>query len=59
MTPQTYHATIQPLLDRDVQVTFCDVDPNTLNMDPDVLETLVSDRTAAIILVTMVDILPR
>lgn len=51
VTPQTYQATIQPLLDREVKVTFCDVDPHTLNMGPDVLETLISDRTAAIVLV--------
>lgn len=51
VTPQTYQATIQPLLDRDVKVTFCDVDPDTLNMNPDVLENLISDRTAAIVLV--------
>ncbi|MFF7856449.1 aminotransferase class V-fold PLP-dependent enzyme [Streptomyces sp. NPDC007904] len=51
VTPQTFQATIQPLLDHDVRVRFCDVDPDTLNMDPDVLQTLVTDRTRAIFLV--------
>ncbi|WP_190816403.1 DegT/DnrJ/EryC1/StrS family aminotransferase [Saccharopolyspora pogona] len=51
VTPQTYQATIAPLLNLDVEVTFCDVDPDTLNMDPAVLETLISERTAAVLLV--------
>lgn len=51
VTPQTYQATIQPLLDRDVVVRFCDVEPDTLNLDPTVLATLVNDRTAAVVLV--------
>ncbi len=51
VTPQTYHATIQPLLDRDVHVRFCDIEPDSLNMDPAVLQTLINDRTRAIVLV--------
>ncbi|AJC62134.1 DegT/DnrJ/EryC1/StrS family aminotransferase [Streptomyces sp. 769] len=51
VTPQTFHATIQPLLDHDVRVRFCDVDPYSLNMDPDCLESLLTDRTRAILLV--------
>ncbi|MFD3478735.1 DegT/DnrJ/EryC1/StrS family aminotransferase [Streptomyces sp. NPDC058695] len=50
-TPQTFQATIQPLLNHDVRVRFCDVDRDTLNMDPDVLETLITDRTRAVFLV--------
>ncbi|MEV7230829.1 DegT/DnrJ/EryC1/StrS family aminotransferase [Polymorphospora sp. NPDC051019] len=50
-TPQTFSATIHPLLDRDVRVHFCDIDPATLNIDPAQVEATVSDRTAAILLV--------
>lgn len=51
VTPQTYHATIQPLLDYGVDVRFCDIDPDSLNMDPDSLPALMSERTKAVILV--------
>ncbi|MFJ8078129.1 DegT/DnrJ/EryC1/StrS family aminotransferase [Streptomyces sp. NPDC096176] len=50
-TPQTFQATVQPLLDHDVRVRFCDIDPDTLNIDPVVLESLITDRTRAILLV--------
>jgi perosamine synthetase len=52
VTPQTYHATIEPLLGhRGVRVRFCDVEPDSLNMDPHVLSRLLTDRTRAVILV--------
>ena len=51
VTPQTFHATAQPLLDTGADVTFCDVDPQSLNMDPDALAAVISDRTRAILLV--------
>jgi len=50
-TPQTYKATIQPLLDLPVTVRFCDVDENTLNADPASIEALIGPRTRAILLV--------
>lgn len=50
-TPQTFQATVQPLLDHDVRVRFCDIDPATLNLDPDALAALVTDRTRAVLLV--------
>ncbi|KNB50552.1 DegT/DnrJ/EryC1/StrS family aminotransferase [Streptomyces caatingaensis] len=50
-TPQTYKATVQPLLDRQVRVRFCDVEPHSLNADPASVESLVTDRTRAILLV--------
>ncbi|MFF3139585.1 DegT/DnrJ/EryC1/StrS family aminotransferase [Streptomyces mirabilis] len=50
-TPQTYQATIQPLLDRDVRVRFADVDPTTANIDPERVAELVTPRTRAIIIV--------
>jgi perosamine synthetase len=51
VTPQTYHATVQPLVGTEATVRFCDVEPGSLNMDPDVLDTLVNKRTKAVILV--------
>ncbi|MDG4782321.1 DegT/DnrJ/EryC1/StrS family aminotransferase [Micromonospora sp. WMMD961] len=50
-TPQTFAATVQPLLARDVRVRFCDVEPDTLNIDPAAVEAAVTDRTAAVIVV--------
>jgi perosamine synthetase len=50
-TPQTYQATIEPLLDLDVRVRFCDIDPDTLNLEPRCLQALVTPRTRAIYLV--------
>lgn len=50
-TPQTYHATIQPLLARDIAVSFCDIDEDTLNVVPASFERLISERTRALYLV--------
>lgn len=50
-TPQTYQATVQPLLDQPVTVRFCDIDPESLAVDPLVLESLITERTRAIVLV--------
>lgn len=51
VTPQTYQATIQPLLNYPVRVRFADVSPHTLNMDPQKVSDLVTEHTRAIILV--------
>lgn len=50
-TPQSYQATIQPLLAHDVRVRFCDIDPDTLNVDPASFAALVGPRTRALYLV--------
>ncbi|KOT62969.1 DegT/DnrJ/EryC1/StrS family aminotransferase [Streptomyces rimosus] len=50
-TPQTYQATVQPLLDYDVRVRFCDIDPDTLNIDASAVEALITPRTKALLLV--------
>ncbi|MEU4806499.1 DegT/DnrJ/EryC1/StrS family aminotransferase [Actinosynnema sp. NPDC023587] len=50
-TPQTYKATLQPLLEYPVRVRFCDVDARTLNADPASVESLITPRTRAILLV--------
>jgi perosamine synthetase len=49
-TPQTYQATISMLLEMEVTVRFCDIDPDTLNLDPQRLPELVTPRTRAIYL---------
>ncbi|MER7418295.1 DegT/DnrJ/EryC1/StrS family aminotransferase [Micromonospora peucetia] len=51
VTPQTYQATAQPLLDHQATVRFCDIDPNSLNVDASRLAELVNHRTKAVILV--------
>jgi perosamine synthetase len=48
---QTFHATAAPLLELDVRVRFCDVDRDTLNIDPDRLAELITERTRAVLLV--------
>jgi perosamine synthetase len=48
---QTYHATLQPLLDYDVTVRFCEIEPDTLNIDCTALASLISPRTRAIYVV--------
>ncbi|WP_437041246.1 DegT/DnrJ/EryC1/StrS family aminotransferase [Streptomyces angustmyceticus] len=50
-TPQTYQATVMPLLDREVTVRFCDIDPTTLNIDPAAAEALITPRIKALLLV--------
>ncbi|WP_412076216.1 DegT/DnrJ/EryC1/StrS family aminotransferase [Streptomyces xanthophaeus] len=51
VTPQTFQATVQPLLGLPATVRFCDVDPDSLNMDPASLKSLITDRTRAVVLV--------
>ncbi|GHF66321.1 dTDP-4-amino-4,6-dideoxygalactose transaminase [Amycolatopsis bartoniae] len=50
-TPQTYQATVQPLLDHDVVVRFCDVEAESLNVSPEAFEALITPRTKALLLV--------
>ncbi|MEV7627232.1 DegT/DnrJ/EryC1/StrS family aminotransferase [Actinoplanes sp. NPDC089786] len=50
-TPQTYQATIQPLLDYQVTVRFADVRPDDANIDPDRVAELINERTRAVLLV--------
>lgn len=51
VTPQTYQATIQPLLNYQVNVRFADVSPDTLNIGPEQVAELITARTRAIIVV--------
>ncbi|WP_024804627.1 DegT/DnrJ/EryC1/StrS family aminotransferase [Nocardia sp. BMG51109] len=50
-TPQTYKASVQPLLNYPVRVRFCDVEADSLNIDPARMESLITGRTRAIVLV--------
>jgi perosamine synthetase len=50
-TPQTYQATIQPLLEHDVRIRFADTTASNPNIDPARVGELITRRTRAIILV--------
>ncbi len=45
----TFIATMMYALQRGARVVFCDVDPNTLNMDPEDLKRKITSKTRAII----------
>ncbi|WP_225849102.1 DegT/DnrJ/EryC1/StrS aminotransferase family protein [Streptomyces sp. HPF1205] len=52
VTPQSFKATAEPLLAHEkVAVRFCDVDPDTLNIDSAAFEALITPRTKALLLV--------
>lgn len=48
-TPLSWIATAMAYTSIGADVKFCDVDPNTLNMDPDTLEPLITEKTKAIV----------
>ena len=48
-TVYSFHATATPLLHLGVQIVFCDVEPDTGNIDPEKIESLITDRTKAIV----------
>jgi perosamine synthetase len=47
-TPQTFWVTTWPLLVRKCKIRFADIDPNSLNMDPNTIEPLINEKTKAI-----------
>ncbi len=47
--PNTFIATSEAISQTRATPLFCDIDPNTCNMDPQALETHISPRTKAII----------
>jgi len=51
VTPQTFKATAEPLLATGARVRFCDVEPDTLNVDVASFEALITPRTKALFLV--------
>lgn len=50
-TSMTFVATNHAILQNGATPVFCDVDPDTLNLDPDCVARRISDKTAAIMVV--------
>jgi perosamine synthetase len=50
-TPQTFWVTTWPMLARGCKIRFADIEPNTLNIDPNAIEPLINDKTKAICVV--------
>ncbi|MGV7223095.1 MAG: DegT/DnrJ/EryC1/StrS family aminotransferase [Nitrospinales bacterium] len=48
-TPFTFVATTHALQWNNVKPVFCDIEPNTYNIDPAQIESLITDRTTAIL----------
>ena len=48
-TPLTWVATAMAFSSLGARIVFCDVDPHTLNLDPNKLEALITPRTKAIV----------
>jgi dTDP-4-amino-4,6-dideoxygalactose transaminase len=49
VSPYTFVATVNAILQAHAVPVFCDVDPETFQMDPAKIEPLLSDRTVAIL----------
>lgn len=47
-TPFTWIATVSAIKWEDCTPVFCDIDPDTLNIDPEKIEALITDKTVAI-----------
>jgi len=50
-TPQTFWVTTWPMLARRCKIRFADIEPNTLNIDPNTIEPLINEKTKAICVV--------
>jgi len=50
-TPQTFWVTTWPMLARKCKIRFADIEPNTLNIDPDTIEPQINEKTKAICVV--------
>jgi perosamine synthetase len=50
-TPQTFWATAWPVVARKCRIRFADIDPNSLNIDPNTIEPLITSKTKAIYVV--------
>jgi perosamine synthetase len=48
-TAYSYHATAAPLLHFGVEIVFCDVEPDTGNLNAELLDDLLSSRTRAVV----------
>jgi dTDP-4-amino-4,6-dideoxygalactose transaminase len=50
-TPFTFPATVQALDWNNLELVFCDIEPDTLNIDADKIESLITENTSAILAV--------
>jgi dTDP-4-amino-4,6-dideoxygalactose transaminase len=50
-TPITFVSTASTAMHFGAKIVFCDIDPRTGNMNPDLVESLISDKTKAITVV--------
>lgn len=48
-TPFTFAATTHSLIWNNIKPVFCDIEENTFNLNPDLLEDLITDKTTAIL----------
>ncbi len=48
-TPFTYASTTHAIKNNNLEPVFCDIEKETLNIDPDKIENLITDKTSAII----------
>ena len=48
-TVYSFHATATPLLHLGVKIVFCDVEQDTGNIDPELIEALITPRTRAVV----------
>ncbi|MFB4323656.1 DegT/DnrJ/EryC1/StrS family aminotransferase, partial [Priestia sp. BR_2] len=48
-TPFTFAATTHAITRKNIQPVFCDIDPDTFNLDSKKIESLITDQTTAII----------
>lgn len=48
-TAFSFHATAAPLLHLGVKIIFCDIEEDTGNIDPSLLEELITDRTRLVV----------
>jgi dTDP-4-amino-4,6-dideoxygalactose transaminase len=48
-TPHTFIATVEPIVQVGAKPVFVDIDPLTYNIDPDQIESAITERTKAII----------
>ena len=48
-TPFTFASTTHAIVRNGLEPVFCDIDPMTFTMDPEKLESLITDRTCAIL----------
>lgn len=48
-TPFTFAATTHSLIWNNIKPVFCDIEEDTFNMNPDLIESLITERTTAIL----------